>query len=219
VTAVWESMTASRCWMRQVRGSATVQAQEAEGGCGVVGLASTVPVAGRHILTPLQQMHNRGNGKGGGIAAVGLSPEQMGVTREILDEDYLVQIAYLDPSVRQALESEFIDPNYKVDAKLKVDAITDKKYVAGLEVTPPEVWRYFCRAKDQVLDEFVKRNRLSKLDRRKAEDEFVYQTSFRINKEYYAGKEMTAFVMSHGRNMVVMKIVGYAEDVIRYYKL
>ncbi len=219
MTAVWESLTASRGWMRQARGDATTHVQEAEGGCGVVGLASTVPVAGRHILTPLQQMHNRGNGKGGGIAAVGLSPEQMGVTREILDEDYLVQIAYLDPSARPSLESEFIDPNYKVDAKLKVDAITDKKYVASLEVTPPEVWRYFCRAKEQVLDEFVKKNRLSKLDRRKVEDEFVYQTSFRINKKYYAGKEMTAFVMSHGRNMVVMKIVGYAEDVIRYYKL
>ena len=54
--------------------------QEAEGGCGVVGLAASAPVA--RIVTffePLQQMHNRGNGKGGGIAAVGLDPEQMGV--------------------------------------------------------------------------------------------------------------------------------------------
>ncbi len=30
---------------------------------------------------------------------------------------------------------------------------------------------------------------------------------------------MSAFVMSQGRNMLIMKIVGYAEDVIRYYKL
>ena len=30
---------------------------------------------------------------------------------------------------------------------------------------------------------------------------------------------MSAFVMSHGRNMLIMKIVGYAEDVIHYYKL
>lgn len=200
-------------------GGARAQAQEAEGGCGVVGVASTVPVAGKHILGPLRQMHNRGNGKGGGIAAVGLSHEQMGVPKEVLDEDYLVQVAYLKPGVRPALESEFIDPHYSVDAKYKVDTVTDKKYIAGLEATPPEVWRYFCRAKKEVLDEFVKKNRLAKLDRRKAEDEFVYQTSFRINKKYYAGKEMTAFVMSHGRNMIVMKIVGYAEDVIRFYKL
>ncbi|HEX7393222.1 MAG TPA: glutamate synthase, partial [Thermoplasmata archaeon] len=77
----------------------------------------------------------------------------------------------------------------------------------------------FCRAKKSALDEFVKKNKLSKLDPRKAEDEFVYQTSFKINSKYYAGSEMTAFVMSHGRNMMVMKIVGYAEDVIKYYKL
>jgi len=198
---------------------ARAQVQEAEGGCGVVGLASTVQIAGRHILDPLLQMHNRGNGKGGGIAAVGLSPEQIGVTREVLEEDYLVQVAYLDPGVRQALESEFIEPSYRVDARHKVETLADREYVARLEVTPPEVWRYFCRAKDAALDEFVKKNRLSKLDRRRAEDEFVYQTSFRINKKYYAGEEMAAFVMSHGRNMVVMKIVGYAEDVIRYYKL
>ena len=53
---------------------------EAEGGCGVVGFACSEPVAGRHILQPSLQMHNRGNGKGGGIAAVGLSPDDMGVS-------------------------------------------------------------------------------------------------------------------------------------------
>ena len=30
---------------------------------------------------------------------------------------------------------------------------------------------------------------------------------------------MTAFVMSQGRNMIIMKIVGYAEDVIRFYRM
>ena len=25
--------------------------------------------------------------------------------------------------------------------------------------------------------------------------------------------------MSHGRNMMILKIVGYAESVVRYYKL
>ena len=40
----------------------------AEGGCGVVGLASEIPVAGRHLFDSLEQMRNRGNGKGGGVA-------------------------------------------------------------------------------------------------------------------------------------------------------
>ena len=209
----------SRAWMNAHKIGASMRVQEAEGGCGVVGLASTAPIAGKHILGPLLQMHNRGNGKGGGIAAVGLSPDQMDVSKQILEEDYLVHVAYLKPGAREALEKEFITTNYSIDKSYKVQVVTDKKFTSSLEVTPPEVWRYFCRAKKSALDEFVKKNKLSKLDPRKAEDEFVYQTSFKINSKYYAGSEMTAFVMSHGRNMMVMKIVGYAEDVIKYYKL
>jgi glutamate synthase domain-containing protein 1/glutamate synthase domain-containing protein 3 len=201
------------------RSTEGISSQEAEGGCGVVGLASSVPIAGRHILEPLHQMHNRGNGKGGGIAAVGLSPSQMAVTQKVLEDDYLIQIAYLKPEVRKSLEQEFITPFYKVDKKYKVVTSSDRKFVSSLEVVPPEVWRYFCRAKKDVLGEFIKKNKLGSLDPRKAEDEFVYQNSFRTNYEYYASKEMAAFVMSHGRNMIVMKIVGYAEDVIKYYKL
>src|SRR6267143_1577808 len=61
--------------------------QEAEGGCGVVGLASNTPLEGKYLLQSLVQMRNRGNGKGGGIAAVGLVPEQLGVSKKILEED------------------------------------------------------------------------------------------------------------------------------------
>ena len=44
---------------------------EAEGGCGVTGFACNIPVRGKHIFEPSRQMHNRGNGRGGGIAAMG----------------------------------------------------------------------------------------------------------------------------------------------------
>ena len=57
----------------------TRSADAAEGGCGVVGLAANVPIPGRHVLAASWQMHNRGNGKGGGIAMVGLNPQQMRV--------------------------------------------------------------------------------------------------------------------------------------------
>src|SRR5213593_4158818 len=82
---------------------------EAEGGCGVIGAACTVPIEGKYLLQSLVQMRNRGNGKGGGIAAVGLDPEQLGVTRQVLDEDYLVQIAYLESRVRVEVENEFLN--------------------------------------------------------------------------------------------------------------
>ncbi len=89
---------------------------EEEGGCGVVGFCCTQPVAGRHIYEPSRLMHNRGNGKGGGIAAVGLVPEQLGVSREILDTCYMIHVAYLDPEVRPALEEKYITPHFDVKA-------------------------------------------------------------------------------------------------------
>ena len=69
----------------------------AEGGCGVVGLASEIPVAGRHLFDSLEQMRNRGNGKGGGVAMVGLDPEQFGVDPNTLSNSCLL---YTSPSPR-----------------------------------------------------------------------------------------------------------------------
>src|SRR5512135_1584051 len=89
-------------------------ADEAEGGCGVIGFAASVPVAGRHVLTASRQMHNRGNGKGGGIAAAGLDPRQMRVSPEVLRSCYLLQIAYLDPGARAEVERECIEGRFDV---------------------------------------------------------------------------------------------------------
>ncbi len=84
---------------------ATVRKSEEEGGCGVVGFCCTEPVPGKHIYEPSKQMHNRGNGKGGGIAAVGFVPEQLGVSREILEDHYMLHIAFLEPDVKDDVES------------------------------------------------------------------------------------------------------------------
>ncbi len=72
---------------------------EEEGGCGVTGFICSIPVTGKNIFEPSVQMHNRGNGKGGGIGAVGFIPEALGVSRQVLDEDYMLHIALLDASV------------------------------------------------------------------------------------------------------------------------
>ncbi|MFQ5799907.1 MAG: hypothetical protein ACE5H0_14610, partial [Bacteroidota bacterium] len=118
---------------------------EAEGGCGVIGVASSVRIKGKHILAPLLQMKNRGNGKGGGIAAVGLNPEQLGVSQTILDEDYLIQLAYLDQSCKTQLEEEFIRSVLEVHHAKRVPSVKNHRDVGELEVEPPQVWRYFCR--------------------------------------------------------------------------
>ncbi|MFA5312617.1 MAG: hypothetical protein WC375_04750, partial [Methanomassiliicoccales archaeon] len=207
-----------REWMSKLDVPTSNRQMEAEGGCGVVGLASTMALPGRHFFESLRQMHNRGNGKGGGIAAVGLSPEQMKVSKDVLENDYLLQIAYIDPSVRNELESRVL-ANYDVHATYMVDESDDPAVLADLPVRPPQVWRYFCRAKKDVMAKFVEERKLGSLDVRRAEDEFVYQTNFGINLDYYASGKMKAFVMSQGRNMIIMKVVGYAEDVIRFYRM
>jgi glutamate synthase domain-containing protein 1/glutamate synthase domain-containing protein 3 len=191
-----------------------------EGGCGVVGFCCTEPVAGRHIYEPSRQMHNRGNGKGGGIAAVGFNPEQLGVSRQVLDDYYMLHIALLDAKVRPEVEKRFIEANFEIAASGKLDTVEDWQSVEGLQVRPPDVWRYFVRVKDNVLDTFIAENGLQQLDRRDAEDEFVNQNSFRLNQEYYASLgEQKAFVLSHGRNIMILKVVGYAEAIVNYYKI
>jgi len=192
---------------------------EAEGGCGVVGLACTVPVVGRHILAPCGQMHNRGNGKGGGLAAAGLVAAQMGVDEATLRGDYLIQIALLDSSVRDAVIRQHIEPALDVRTGYRIPTVDDYRDIEGLDVRPPDVWRYFARVKGDVLDAFIAEQRLTALDRRAAEDEFISQWAFRLNSAFYGAGRMQAFVLSYGRDMLVLKIVGYAEQAFRYYKM
>ncbi|MCP4455138.1 MAG: glutamate synthase, partial [Planctomycetes bacterium] len=197
-----------------------VKKEAEEGGCGVVGFCCTEPVAGRHIYEPSFQMHNRGNGKGGGIAAVGFVPEELGVTREVLDDHTILHVAFLDNSVRQALEESYITKHFDVAHSAQLDTVDDWETVPGLENRPPDVWRYFVRVKPEVLDAFIKANDLPDLDRRDAEDEFVNQNSFKLNQQYYASLgDQQAFVLSHGRNIMILKVVGYAEAIVKYYKI
>lgn len=198
----------------------TVLKGEEEGGCGVVGFCCTEPVPGRHIYEPSRLMHNRGNGKGGGVAAVGLVPEQLGVTREILDSCYMIHVAFLDPEVRIELENKYITPCFNIEAAKEFDTVDDWKSVKGLEVRPPDIWRYFVRVKPDVLDAFIKENKFENMEVREAEEEFINQNSFKLNQEFYASlKNQKAFVLSHGRNIMILKVVGYAEAIVKYYKI
>ena len=190
-----------------------------EGGCGVTGFMASIPIAGRHIYEPSVQMHNRGNGKGGGIAAVGLSASDLNVPRDVLEDHYLLQVAYIDETAIAQVEASHISPHFDIYKSEKTPTIGDYKSI-GLEVKPPEVWRYFVRVKPGVLDQFIRFNTLYEMDKRKAEDEFVFQNSIRLNQAYYASLgEKKAFVLSHARNVMILKVVGYAEQATQYYCL
>ena len=200
------------------------QTLEAEGGCGVTGFACTIPVGGRHIYEPSIQMRNRGNGKGGGIAACGLVPEDLGVSRKVLEEDYILQVALLDPAARGEVEKTLIEPFFDVDQGGLIPTVDDYREVPLLEVRPPDVARYFVRLKPSVLARFADEKKLSGprtgMSERDVEDEFIYQNSIRLNNQFYASLgDKRAFVVSHARNLVIVKIVGFAEAAVQYYRM
>lgn len=194
--------------------------EAAEGGCGVIGLASSERIAARHMLAALAQMSNRGNGKGGGIAAVGLVAAEFGVSEEVLHNDYLLAVAYLDPKARADVEPEFIESVFEVDHVRLQPHLHDYTQIPGLDVRPPDVVQYFVRIKPEKLAAFKDEHDLHNLPQRAVEDEFVYQNSFKLNTTFYASLgEKRAFVLSHAKNLLVLKMVGYGDDVIRYYQL
>ncbi len=215
--SIIENILASRGRIPHIK--TPVQKCDEEGGCGVTGFMANIKVAGRHIYEPSVQMHNRGNGKGGGIAAVGLSASDLDVPRDVLEDHYLLQVAYLDEDAVPQVEASHIHPMFDIYKAQKTPTLDDYRSI-GLEVKPPDVWRYFVRVKTDVLDKFIRYNNLYEMDKRKAEDEFVFQNSTRLNQTYYASLgDKQAFVMSHARNVMILKVVGYAEQATQYYCL
>jgi len=190
-----------------------------EGGCGVLGLASSDPVCGRHICQPAIRMHNRGNGKGGGIAAACLNPEQLGVDACTLRNDYLLQVAILDSGAENEVEKAFINPFLRIDHREKLKPAADFRDM-NLEMRPPDIVRYFVRVDENKLLHFAGENNLTGAPLRMVEDEFVYRNSIRLNEAFYSAVGVKrAFVLSHARNIMIFKIVGYAEQVVWYYGL
>jgi len=182
---------------------------DCEGGCGVIGIVGSVPLPGKLIIRPCAQMRNRGNGKGGGVAAAGLFPKYK--------KHYALHIGYLDDAVRKPLEGEFVDSCFEVAHAERQSDVGDHRAV-GLEIKPPAVWRYFVRVQESVLARFMAETKLT--DPSAAEDEFVYQNSFKLNRRFYAeAAPPQAFVLSHGRDLMILKAVGYAEEVARFYRL
>jgi len=199
----------ARTRMNNVNGRTFTKKRSLEGGCGVIGLIGSEKLKGNCIIRPCEQMRNRGNGKGGGVAAVGLFDEYKDL--------YALHISFLDEKARGPVEKKFIESVFQVSHAEKQKSMDDYRET-GLTVNPPVVWRYFVRVKPEQLEQFAEKNKITKVSA--AEDEFVFQNSFRLNAEYYENRQdPRAFVLSHGRNLMILKGVGYAEEIARYYRL
>ncbi|MEK9150349.1 MAG: glutamate synthase, partial [Candidatus Desantisbacteria bacterium] len=124
-----------------------------------------------------------------------------------------------DPGARKEVEEGCITPFFDIAQSGRIETLEDFRQI-GLEVKPPDVCRYFVRAKEDVLAKFIEESNLKGMDLRAAEDEFIYQNTYQLNTRFYAALgEKKAFVLSHGRNMMILKIVGYAEQVVQYYQM
>ncbi|UCE41348.1 MAG: glutamate synthase [Candidatus Aminicenantes bacterium] len=199
----------ARSRMNNVNGRTFIKKRSLEGGCGVIGLIGSEKLKGNCIIRPCEQMRNRGNGKGGGVAAVGLFDEYK--------DFYALHISYLDEKARGPIEKKYINSVFHVSHAEKQNSMDDYRET-GLTVKPPVVWRYFVRVKPQHLEQFAEKNKITDIPA--AEDEFVFQNSFRLNTEYYENQQNPrAFVLSHGRDLMILKGVGYAEEIARYYRL
>jgi glutamate synthase domain-containing protein 1 len=142
-------------------------------GCSIFGMMN---VEGKRFssqdpIRAIANMHERGNGLGGGIAVYGIYPEH--------EDDYAFHIMYLSRDAKE-----------KTDKLLKEDfsVICDEE-IPTREANvrdPPLVWRYFVQPRKRKLET-------------QTEDDYVIEKVMRINMEtgkafvFSSGKDMGVF--------------------------
>ena len=147
--------------------------------CGVVSFACTRPVPVESIQTACQRMHNRGNGRGGGVLALG------GMFPAVHRNHYAMQVNVLCAAEkRHELMAEIFDKYFGdlhvfdregkiIDIHLKGDCRLDELerfrnprvqkngrdityQEAGLAVDPGDIFRFFVRVTPEALLRFAK---------------------------------------------------------------
>ena len=114
--------------------------------CSIFGMMDTSGrcFSGNDIIRAIANMHDRGNGLGGGFAVYGLYPEYA--------DYYALQVMYLSQEAKVAVES-FINEKFR----LHYDEEVPTRPVAVI-TDPPLVWRYFLEVKKgdgQSADDYV----------------------------------------------------------------
>jgi glutamate synthase domain-containing protein 1 len=108
--------------------------------CAACGLFGIMDLSGRcfgssDIVRAITNMHERGNGLGGGFAAYGLYPE--------LSHQYAFHIMYLDWNVRRDVE-EYLGHHFKIALAEPIPT----RPTTGIS-DPPILWRYFVTVGDR----------------------------------------------------------------------
>jgi glutamate synthase domain-containing protein 1 len=152
----------------------TYQDEKVIDACSIFGAMdlSGKRFSGSGVIKAIANMHDRGNGLGGGFAIYGLYPEHA--------DCYAFHIMYLSRGGKQETE-DFLIKNFNLIYKEEVPTrpvpqITD----------PPMVWRYFLNVREQQIEE-------------KSEDDYIVNKVMEINTElrdsyvFSSGKNMAVF--------------------------
>ena len=92
-------------------------------------------------------MHNRGNGKGGGIAPWAWSAGDLGVSQEVLDSHYMLQVALLNPKSRTGSRKILHRTLSGSPQRGRIPSVADYRDIKGLDVRPPDVQGISCGSK------------------------------------------------------------------------
>ena len=142
--------------------------------CSIFGAMDT---SGRRfscegVIRAMANMHDRGNGLGGGFAVYGLYPEYTDL--------YAFHIMFLSQDGKEETES-FLKENFKLEYKEEV-----LTRLTPAISNPPLVWRYFLDVRQDKLEE-------------QSEDDYVVDKVMAINTKlcdsfiFSSGKDMAVF--------------------------
>lgn len=161
-------------------------------GCAISGFLNEdgARVDGGIIIRSIENMHDRGNGLGGGFSAYGIYPDYVNY--------YAFHLMYDHDAAREATERLLADTfniaHQEPIPTANIEAIKGR----------PLLWRYFVLPKGEV------RQRHYDL----TEDDIVSMHVMHINADIDG-----AFVFSSGKNMGCFKGVGFPEDIGRFFRL
>jgi glutamate synthase domain-containing protein 1 len=142
--------------------------------CSLFGAMDTsgAPFSGEGVIRAIANMHERGNGLGGGFAIYGLYPEYAGF--------YALHIMYLSQKGQQETEA-FLQANFHLIHQEEVPT----RPTPGI-TNPPVVWRYFLEIGQHQL-------------KGRTEDDYVVDRVMEINTQlcdsfvFSSGKNMAVF--------------------------
>ncbi len=118
------------------------------------------------------------------------------------------------------VEASFVEPTFEVDHVVELPARGEGRAEPAAGIRPPDVRCYLVHVRPDVLTAFAREHGIPNAHLEAAADEIVYEHSYRLNRAFYsAAGDKRAFVLSHGKDLLVLKVVGYGNNVIGWYGL